>query len=146
MSLTAANAAIQILATATKTLNAARERAQASKDATLKALINALYDEMAGLRESVQRVVDENNMLQRQQHAIPSPEPEIRQVGTAIYYYVGDKGPFCQPCYDLKNKRVMLTPLQNYTGGAGRKCEACNKIFFEGPSSQPRMQVKMYRG
>jgi hypothetical protein len=36
-------------------------------------------------------------------------EPEIRQVGAVNYYFVGDKGPYCQPCYDVKGKLVLST-------------------------------------
>jgi hypothetical protein len=68
--LTTANAALQIVSTIGKTLNAARERAQASKDTELKALVNALYDDFATLKEAVQRVTDENAALR--QPAVPS--------------------------------------------------------------------------
>lgn len=62
-----------------------------------------------------------------------SPEPEIRQVGAVNYYFVGDKGPYCQPCYDEKGKRIFLTPPQKWNGGIRRKCEVCNKFFYEKP-------------
>ncbi len=61
------------------------------------------------------------------------PEPEIRQVGAVNYYFVGDKGPYCQPCYDEKGKRIVLTPPQEWNGGIRRKCEVCNKFFYEKP-------------
>jgi hypothetical protein len=61
------------------------------------------------------------------------PELEIRQVGAVNYYFVGDKGPYCQPCYDDKGKRVMLSPPQEWNGGIRRKCEVCNKYFYERP-------------
>jgi hypothetical protein len=62
-----------------------------------------------------------------------SLEPEIRQVGAVNYYYIGDKGPYCQPCYDEKGKRIFLTPPQEWNGGVRRKCEVCNKYFYEQP-------------
>jgi hypothetical protein len=59
-----------------------------------------------------------------------SREPEIKQVGAVNYYFVGDKGPYCQPCYDDKRKLVVLTPTQDWNGGIRRKCEVCNKFFY----------------
>ena len=61
------------------------------------------------------------------------PEPEIRQVGAVNYYFVGEKGPYCQPCYDEKGKLIFLTPQQEWNGGIRRKCEVCNKFFYEKP-------------
>lgn len=60
-------------------------------------------------------------------------EMEIRQVGAANYYFAGNKGPYCQPCYDEKGKRIFLTPPQQWSGGVRRKCEVCNKYFYEKP-------------
>src|SRR5258708_3582937 len=60
MSLTAANAAIQIVAKAMDALNAVRERARTSKDSELKGHISALYDELLALKETVVRLSDEN--------------------------------------------------------------------------------------
>jgi hypothetical protein len=68
--LTTANAALQIVATLSKTLNQVRERIKASQDTELKVLLNALYDDFATLREAVQRVTDENAVLRQQ--AVPS--------------------------------------------------------------------------
>lgn len=68
---------------------------------------------------------------------VQPPEPEIRQVGTTNYYFVGDEGPYCQPCYDLNHKKIRLMPGQDYAGGFGRKCEVCNKVFMEGPRKTP---------
>lgn len=34
--------------------------------------------------------------------ATKPPEPEIRQVGAVNYYFVGDKGPYCQPAMTTK--------------------------------------------
>lgn len=147
MVLTAAAAATTILANASKTLNAARERAKASKDTELKALINTLYDEMAALREAVLRIREENIELQvRATQQVQRPqEPEIRQIGEAYFYFLGETGPFCQPCYDENHKLVRLQPPQDYAGGRGRKCEVCNKVFFEGPSTGFR-QIRIERG
>jgi TIR domain len=63
----------------------------------------------------------------------PPPELEIKQVGAVNYYFAGDKGPYCQPCYDEKGKRIFLTPPQEWNGGTRRKCEVCNKFFYEKP-------------
>ena len=74
---------------------------------------------------------------------IAQPEPEIWQVGTTNYYYVGGKGPYCQPCYDLNHKLITLMPGQDYAGGFGRKCEVCNKVFMEGPRKMPLRQTQV---
>jgi hypothetical protein len=60
-------------------------------------------------------------------------KPEIKQVGAANFYFVGEKGPYCQPCYDDKRKLVFLTPPQNWGGGIRRKCEVCGRFFYEKP-------------
>lgn len=60
-------------------------------------------------------------------------EPEIRQVGAVNYYFVDEKGPYCQPCFDEKGKLIVLTPQQQWSGGVRRKCEVCNKYFYEKP-------------
>jgi hypothetical protein len=61
------------------------------------------------------------------------PMPEIKQVGSTNYYYLGDRGPYCQPCYDKNGKLFILSPAQEYAGGVSRKCEVCEKVFFERP-------------
>ncbi len=138
MTLTSANAAIQILASAMKALNAAREHSKASKDTDLKADINTLYDELLALKEAVIRVTDENAELRRtlaeeqaRQAEAPPPKPELRQVGAVNYYYVADKGPYCQPCYDGKGKSVALSPPEDWNNGVRRECPLCKEYFYE---------------
>jgi hypothetical protein len=132
MSLTSVNAAVQLLLSISKTLNAARERAQATKDATLKDLINTLYDDMLALKEVVQRVTDENARLQ-QSLLVEKSGPEIRQVGAENFYFDGDKGPFCVPCYINKTKLSPLSAPQEWNGGLRRRCPVCEKYFYERP-------------
>jgi hypothetical protein len=79
MGLTTANAALQILTTVTKTLNATRERAQNSKDTDLKTLINQLYDDVATLKEAVSRLTEENSELRRKQLAPSTPTPKQKE-------------------------------------------------------------------
>src|SRR5713226_5120364 len=124
--LTTAVAAAQIISKATTALNAARERAKGSKDTDLKIHINTLYDEFLNLKELLIRLTDENS---EQRHKIaelekPVAKPELRQVGTANYYFVGDVGPYCQACYDVSPERrlVRLTQQQAYNGGIRRQC------------------------
>jgi hypothetical protein len=138
MPLTSANAAIQILASAMRALNAAREHSKASKDTDLKADINTLYDELLALKEAVIRVTDENAELKRdlaeqraRQSEAPALKPELRQVGSVNYYYIGDKGPYCQPCYDDKGKSVALSPPEDWNNGIRRECPVCKEYFYE---------------
>jgi hypothetical protein len=142
ISLTSANAALQIVSTLGKTLNAARERAQASKDTELKALVNTLYDDFAALKEAVQQVTDENAELRsKNKNTESAPKAEARTVGEAVYYFVGDQGPYCQPCYHNKGQLVMLSTARELFGGLARQCEVCGKTFFEKPRKRERTQV-----
>lgn len=133
MPLTNIAAATTILANATKLLDSLREQTKTSKDVGLKETINKLYDEFIDLKAAHIRVEDENAQLKRQvtQLAEKPKKPELKQVGFANYYYVGDEGPFCQPCYSVNGKLIPLAPQDRYAGGIGRKCEVCNKVFFE---------------
>jgi len=140
-----ANLAVTLLAKTTDALNALRERAQRSKDLDIKDQIAALYDNVLELKEVMSRLLDENKELRRQleQQHHPPEEPKIRQVGQTNYYFVGEEGPFCQPCYDVdpKAKRlVALLPLKrDVLGGAHRDCPVCRHPFYESPNSSPQV-------
>jgi hypothetical protein len=108
-------------------LKAARERAKGSQDTDLKAIINDLYDELLSLKEVVIRLTNENAELRRK------PEPEIKQVGAVHYYFLGEKGPYCQPCYDGRQKLAVLTPPEDFRGGIRRRCKVCDQVFYEKP-------------
>jgi hypothetical protein len=87
------------------------------------------------------RLTDENNELKRrivELERIPEkPAPELRQVGAVNYYFVGEKGPYCQLCYDgPRGKLVALTPVENWNDGLRRHCVVCNKYFYEKPMDQ----------
>jgi hypothetical protein len=142
MPFTTVAAATTILANAMKALDSLREQAKGSKDAALKESISNLYDNLLDMKAAVIRVEEENSELRRTiaQQAEKLPNPEPRQVGKAIYYFVGDKGPYCQPCYDGNHKLALLAPQAEYAGGLGRKCEVCNKVFFETVGSPARLQ------
>jgi regulator of replication initiation timing len=129
-----ANLALSITAKTTEALNALRERAQRSKDIEIKDQINTLYDDVLQLKEVISRMLDEHQQLRRQleeqQH--PPEEPKRRQVGETIYYYKGDEGPFCQPCYDAKHSLVALQPQQHtQRGSVKRSCLVCHHTFYE---------------
>lgn len=146
MELTTVAAAMDLLAKASKALDALRERAETSKDAELKESISNLYDHFLDLKELVLRIREENAELRRTvaAQAEKPPKPEIRQFGETHYYFVNEDGPFCQPCYDCHGRLVRLMPLQDYAGGPGRKCEVCDKVFFE--SRRPMEPIRTYRG
>ncbi|HZR65859.1 MAG TPA: hypothetical protein VFA85_11970 [Terriglobales bacterium] len=129
----ATTAAAQILSSTLAVLKTVRERAKASKDSELKGQISDLYDCVLSLKEAVMLVTDENRELLTRIAALehPASKPEIKQVGFTNYYFVDEKGPFCQPCYDVNGKLIPLAPQVRYAGGLGRKCEVCNKVFFE---------------
>jgi hypothetical protein len=146
MSLSAAAAATQILSNAFKALDSLREQAKGSKDTALKENISKLYDALLDLKAVVIRVEDENGELRRRiaQQANSEGKPEIRTVGLVNYYFVGDAGPYCQPCYDRDKRLVMLGAQQEYFGGTGRKCEVCDKVFFEKRKSGQH-QLRVHR-
>jgi hypothetical protein len=133
MSLTATAAAAKLLADTLSISKTVREQAKQSKDTDLKARISDLYDSVLSLKEAVLLVTDENSALRQRIAQLEKPPagPEIKQVGLTNYYFLGEKGPFCQPCYDRTGKLVTVAPRDQYAGGMGRKCEVCNKVFFE---------------
>lgn len=144
MSLTTIAAATGILSNAMKALDSLREQAKGSKDGALKESISGLYDSLLDLKAAVLRVAEENAELKRAlAEATEKPRPEIRQMGLTNYYYVGEKGPFCQPCYDRTGKLIPLAPQDRYAGGVGRKCEVCNKVFFENREHE-QQSIKPY--
>lgn len=150
MELTTVATAVDLIGKASKALDALRERAKTSKDAALKENISKFYDDFLDLKAIILRLTEENANLRRTlaAQAEKSPKPEIRQVGETNYYFVGDQGPYCQPCYDDKGKLVNLMPPQRYAGGTGRQCRVCKNVFFEVNEPQPRMQmrIKPYTG
>ncbi len=135
--------ALQVLDRAWSALEAARERAQASKDAVLKGHISSLYDEFLALKSAIVRISDENAAL-RQSQVQGLEKPEIRQVGRVNYYYIGNAGPYCQKCYDLDRQLRLLTAQQRFAGGTGRNCQICKTVFIEAASSPPRTRMKNY--
>jgi hypothetical protein len=132
MPLTAAAAAAKILDTALNLFKSAREQAKVSKDTDLKETISSLFDVVLDLKQAVLLVTEENNQL-RAEREKSTEQPKRKQVGEAIYYFVGDEGPFCQPCYDDKKKLVALTPAEPWSGGIRRQCLVCHHFFHEKP-------------
>ena len=130
-----ATLALQVLGKTTQGLTALRERAKQSRDLDIKDQISTLFDDVLELKDIVSRLLDENKALQTKLESEPRPsdKPKIKQVGLANYYYLGDEGPFCQPCYDGKEKLVVLTPPREDNGGIYRRCEVCGKNFWEKP-------------
>jgi hypothetical protein len=147
-SVTVAAAAAQILSNTLTALNAVRERAKTSKDTDLKDHISTLYDSLLSLKEAVMRVTEENSELRRRITELERPpqSPELRQVGSVNYYYEGDKGPCCQPCYDGKGKLTVLTPPEDWNGGVRRQCTLCGEYFYEKPMDLTPKRIGGRRG
>jgi hypothetical protein len=133
MELSTIKTALELLGKASSGLESVRERSKTSNDVELKKLIGTLYDDFNDLKSIVLRLTEENAGLRQQisQSAQRPSLPEIRQVGETNYYFLGDKGPYCQPCYDLNGKLMTLSPQTRFAGGLGRKCHVCNNTFFE---------------
>jgi hypothetical protein len=143
MELTTAAAALDILSKTWNALEAVRERSQQSKDAALKANVGELYDDFNSLRSVIARLTEENETLRKAQIEKPR-KPEAREVGETVYYFDGEKGPFCQKCYDGNDKLVTLGPrLESYVGGPGRKCAVCGTVFHE-QNKPRRVQFKPF--
>ncbi len=132
-----ATAASQILSNTLNALNVVRERAQSSKDSDLKKHISTLYDNLLSLKEAVMRLTQENDELKVKiaelERPPQKPEPELRQVGSCNFYFVGEKGPYCQACYDGKGKLTVLSPPEPWNRGIRRHCVLCNEFFYEQP-------------
>jgi hypothetical protein len=148
MELSTIKTALDLLGNASKGLESVRERAKTSNDAALKESISKLYDDFLDLKAIIVRLTEENAGLRQQiSQGVEKPlKPEIRQVGETNYYFVSDKGPYCQPCYDLNGKLMTLTPQQNYAGGTGRKCHVCNNTFFETTARPGRTSIRPFMG
>jgi hypothetical protein len=144
---TATAIAAQILSNTLSLSKTVREQAKQSKDADLKAHISDLYDSVLSLKEAVMLVTDENNELRRRNAELEHPpeKPVIKQVGAVNYYFVGEKGPYCQPCYADKRNLVELMPPQEWSGGIRRKCEVCGKYFYEKPPTESLGSIPLHR-
>ena len=144
MDISSVNAALEIISKVSKGLNSVRERAKTSKDSDLKESISNLYDDFIDLKAVIVNLTDENAEL-RQKIARTSnstPKPQIRTVGQTNYYYVGEDGPYCQPCYDKDKRLAVLSPLQQNPVGDGRKCNVCTQFFYETRKRQQQMQIR----
>src|ERR1035437_5625133 len=103
MSLTAAGAAAKLLNEALDLFRSARDQSKRSKDIDMKETINSLFYVVLDLKQAVLLVTEENNQL-RADREKSTEKPKRKPEGEAIYYFLGDEGPFCQPCYDDKKK------------------------------------------
>jgi hypothetical protein len=144
MELSSVGTALDLLGKASKALDSVRERAKTSNDAALKKNISKLYDDFLDLKAIILRLTEENAELRRAQVEKPQ-KPEVRQVGETNYYFVGDQGPYCQPCYDRNNKLVPLSPQKQSASGTSRQCRVCYATFWEEHQRQAPAQRKPYR-
>src|SRR5262249_26474409 len=102
-----ASFALSLIKTAGEQLTKLRETAQATKDLEIKEQVGNLYDTINAIKEAFSRLADENRELRRQleTHKLAQAVlPKIKQVGETNYYFQGDEGPYCQPCYDKNGK------------------------------------------
>lgn len=142
--ITTAVTAFDVLERVWKRLESARERAQTVNDADLKKSISDLYDEFLAVKSAIIRLTDENAELRRAA-TVEQQRPAIRQVGQAMYYFVGGEGPFCQPCYDNGQKLVNLTAKRKMgSSGFGRQCLVCHHSYIEDPAPLRPIQVEPF--
>jgi hypothetical protein len=135
-----ANLALSLLAKTGEAVNGLRERSKRSKDADIKERISSIYDSFLDLKEVVSRLIDENKkLLDQAEHR--SQRPTLRQVGDTNYYFRGGEGPFCQRCYDGKDRLVALLPSEPWNGGIRRECTVCGGFFYEKRMSSNPIRV-----
>jgi hypothetical protein len=135
--------AVQVLGKTTEGLTALRERAQRTKDIEIKEQISALFDNVLQLKDVVSRLLDQTKELQNKisQQQNPPLKPKIMPVGQTNYYYLGDEGPYCQPCYDKTKTLISLLPRKMESlGGAHRDCPVCHSNFYETPNRVPHVE------
>jgi hypothetical protein len=143
MALTTAATALQILNGSWTAIQNMRERVQASKDNALKISFGGLFDDFNSLRVLVVKLSEENAELLAKWEG-QRVQPELRQHGESNYYFVGESGPFCQPCYDKDRALRNLTPRKAFGSHVGRKCLVCQTIFTEEDVPAPSTQVDAY--
>jgi hypothetical protein len=141
MDIGTAKAAVDLLNIARKAVKNLSERGQASKDSAIKKSIGDLQDTFNSLREAISRLTEENAELRRAQI---EPKPSIRQVGETNYYFVGEEGPYCQPCYHRISKLVPLSPREQNTSGSSRQCPVCYATFWEQRQSAGPIRRRRY--
>lgn len=144
-----ASFALSLTTKATEALNALRERAQRSKDSDIKGQVSELYDIVLQLKESISRLSDENKGLKQKlenEHMARVAIPKIRQVGDTNYYFQGNEGPYCQPCYDTKAKLVALPPSEPWNGGIRRECPVCHEYSYEKRMNTGPIRIGSRRG
>lgn len=148
--LTVAAAAMQTLNNALGAMKAAKDRSKGSKDTDLKEGVSTLYDALLDLKEALMRLTDENTELRRKVEQLETAQkekPELRQVGVVNYYFVGDKGPFCQACYDGELQRlVALSPPEDWNNGIRRFCPVHKGYIYEKEMEFGTMRLRGRRG
>jgi hypothetical protein len=146
MEITTVGAALEIASKVSKGLSGIRGRMKTSKDSTLNEAVYRLWGDFVDLQAIIERLTTENAELRRQLQAQShqQPTPEIRQVGETNYYFVGDRGPYCQKCWDKNGKLVSLNPPSDrYAGGSGRECVVCGEAYIEKRRIPQRTQVRL---
>lgn len=132
-----ATAASQILSNTMNAVKIVRERAQSSKDNDLKGHLSTLYDNLLSLQEALMLLTEGKRRTEAEDCGTRPPfarvGPELRQVGSCNFYFVGEKGPYCQACYDGKGKLTALSPPEHWSGGIRRRCVLCSGFFYEQP-------------
>ena len=147
MELSTIQIALDILGNPSKGLESVRKPAKTSKDAALNESISNLYDDFLDLKAVIVCLTEENAGLRIQilQGIERSTKPEIRQVGATNYYFVGERGPYCPPCYDRISKFVPLSPREQSKDGTSRECRVCHETFWEERQRQGPTRRKLFR-
>lgn len=118
------------------------ETAREIYDLVKKGATIGLQEKVMEMREEALQLQEENIALKKRVRELETEKELERSIsfdGRAYWITKADSegkptkdGPFCQPCYDDKQKFVRLhritAEFQNYTGG-GWQCHICDGIF-----------------
>lgn len=83
--------------------------------------------EVAGLKIEVAKLTQENQELAARLAQRDSAKPIFSE---GVYRFEGEDGHFCTACFDVRQRRVRLTPLQGAFTTFGRwECPSCKALF-----------------
>lgn len=132
-----ARTASENFANSLEAIKTVRASAQASKESDLKERISGLYESVLSLKEASLQPTEENleqkQQIEELQRAHRAPQQMLRQLGSSNFYFVGEEGPYCRPCFDRSGTLTELSPSARLNGRVRRQCVLCEKCLYEQP-------------
>ena len=104
------------------------------EDAEFKMLLADLSGELAdakldlaNLKVEMANLLSENQRLKQEVAGKGAQKPKMADGG---YVFEGEDGHFCTACFDIKDKRVRLTPLPAPFSDMGKwQCPGCGAVL-----------------